>query len=278
MLEGIAIVGIGLIGGSVGLAARSRKLAKKVVGIGRSPEKLAEAVRLGAIDQFSLQLTAVAECELVVVCTPVGRIARDVRSCARFAKPGTLFIDAGSTKGDLVWGFDIDPLDGSDFVGCHPLAGSQKSGVTAARDDLFENRLTIVTPLALTNPEAVEKAKAFWKSLGSRVIEMDPVEHDQILAMTSHLPHLLASAMAMTTPQDWLSYSAGGWRDQTRIAAGEPENWTQIFLANREMLLNSLSLVERNISAFRAAIEAKDATALLQLLLKGKEHRDALGD
>jgi prephenate dehydrogenase len=278
VLEGIAIVGLGLIGGSVGLAARKRELAKKVIGIGRSSEKLAEAMRLGAIDQFSLDSSAIAECDLVVVCTPVGRIAQDVRCGSRAAKPGTLFIDAGSTKGLLCREFDEEPLDDCDFVGCHPLAGSQKSGVAAARDDLFENRLTIITPLALTNRKAVEGAKAFWSALGSRVVEMDPLEHDQILAMTSHLPHLLASAMAMTTPQDWLPYSAGGWRDHTRIAAGEPENWTQIFLANREMLLHSLSLVERNVSEFRAAIEAQDGAALLQLLRKGKEHRDALGD
>jgi prephenate dehydrogenase len=277
VLEGIAIVGVGLIGGSVGLAARSRKLAKRVIGIGRSAEKLAEAVRLGAIDEVSLELSAVADCDLIVVCTPVGRIANDIRSCAANAKAGTLIIDAGSTKADLASEFEIG-LDEIGFVGCHPLAGSHKNGVSAARADLFENRLTIVTPLALTLPVYTDRAKEFWRSLGSRVVEMDPVEHDKILAMTSHLPHLLAAAMAISTPKEWLAYSAGGWRDQTRIAAGEPDNWTQIFLANREMLLKSLNIAQQNIAALRAAIESNDSTALRKLLAQGKEHRDALGD
>jgi prephenate dehydrogenase len=277
VLEGIAIVGVGLIGGSVGLAARSRKLAKRVIGIGRSAEKLAEAVRLGAIDEFSCDFSAVANCDLIVVCTPVGRIAKDIRSCAANAKAGTLIVDAGSTKAEFAWEFESSEW-GVEFVGCHPLAGSQKSGVSAARANLFENRLTIITPLTLTLPDSIERAKAFWKSLGSRVVEMDPVEHDKILAMTSHLPHLLAVAMAISTPKEWLEFTAGGWRDQTRIAAGEPDNWTQIFLANREMLRKSLSTAEQNIAALRAAIESNDADALKKLLTKGKEHRDALGD
>lgn len=275
MLDGIAIVGVGLIGGSVGLAARQRKLAKKIVGVGRSPEKLAEAVKLGAIDQSSSDFEAAKACEVIVVCTPVGRIASDVRAAAKAAKQGALLVDAGSTKAVLCADLANDVVN---FVGCHPLAGSQKSGVTAARADLFENRLTIITPTATTSPDLVKQARSFWESLGSRVIEMTPDQHDQILATTSHLPHLLASAMAMTTPKEWLSFTAGGWRDQTRIAAGEPGNWTQIFLANREMLLKSLSIAQQNIEELRAAIESRDANALEKLLIKGKEHRDALGD
>ena len=278
MLKGIAIVGIGLIGGSVGLAARSRKLSNKVIGIGRSREKLAHARQLGAIDEFSLDFACVADCEVIVICTPVGRIAEDIRACANCASPGALIVDAGSTKAELVGSFESVPLEGPVFVGCHPLAGSQKSGVIAARADLFENRLTIITPSSKTSTHYVEKAKAFWRSLGSKVVEMDSLEHDHVLAMTSHLPHLLASAMAMSTPKQWLEFTAGGWRDHTRIAAGEPDNWTQIFLANREMLLKSLSVAEKNITDLRTAIQTRDAKALEQLLIKGKEHRDALGD
>lgn len=278
VLKGIAIVGVGLIGGSVGLAARSKSLAKRVVGIGRSHDKLVEAVKLGAVDEFATDLSAVVDCDLVVVCTPVGRIVEDVCTCGKYLRPGALIVDAGSTKGALVEQLSRAPLENADFVGCHPLAGSQKSGATAARADLFENRLTIVTPLPDTPATAVKRAFAFWQSLGSRVVEMDPVEHDRILAMTSHLPHLLASAMAMSTPKEWLDFTAGGWRDQTRIAAGEPHNWTQIFLANRTMLLESLTAVQQNITALRQAIEAHDAVATEKLLIKGKEHRDALGN
>lgn len=278
MLEGIAIVGVGLIGGSVGLAARKRNLAKRVIGIGRSAEKLAEATRLGAINDFSVEFSALQDCKLIVVCTPVGRIVHDIQACALQAKPGTLIIDAGSTKARLVAELENRLPEGVDFVGCHPMAGSQRSGVTAARADLFENRLTIITPGRDSRRAALERAGDFWRSLGCRLLELDPELHDEVLATTSHLPHLLAAAMAMSTPKEWLNCTAGGWRDQTRIAAGEPDNWTQIFLANREMLLKSLDTAEQNIAALRATIERNDAAALRQLLIKGKEHRDALGD
>jgi prephenate dehydrogenase len=278
VLEGIAIVGIGLIGGSVGLAARSRKLAKRVVGIGRSAARLVDAVSLGAIDEFALDLAGVEGCDLIVVCTPVGQIASDVLSAAKIAKPGALLVDAGSTKAKLVAEIENSLPKTVEFVGCHPIAGSQRSGAHAARADLFENRLTIVTPTGSTSTGALKRASDFWKALGSRVVEMSPDHHDEVLATTSHLPHLLASAMAMTTPKEWLEFIGGGWRDQTRIAAGEPGNWMQIFLANREMLLRSLHGAEQNIAAFRAALESNDHSALQTLLIKGKEHRDALGD
>ncbi len=278
MLKGIAIVGIGLIGGSVGLAARSRKLATRVIGIGRSPEKLAKAVQLGAIDEYSLDFAGVADCELIVVCTPVGQIESDVRMAAAKAKPGTLIVDAGSTKAHLSNALESGLPAGIQFVGCHPIAGSQRSGVEAAKADLYENRLTVITPTASAGHEAVQRATQFWRSLGSVTLEVDPALHDEILATTSHLPHLLASAMAMTTPKEWLEFTGGGWRDQTRIAAGEPGNWTQIFLANRDMLLKALANAEQNIGALRTAIESNNASALHQLLIKGKEHRDALGD
>lgn len=278
MLEGIAIVGLGLLGGSVGLAVRRKGLARRVYGIGRSAERLEQAVACGAIDDFALDFSPASRCELVVVCTPVGRIVRDVRAAAEAAKPGTLIVDVGSTKANLAAELSEGLPQGVEFVGCHPIAGSQRSGVESASAELFEKRVTVITPVASTTPDGLARAHAFWRSLGSRTIELDPQRHDRILATTSHAPHLVAAAMAMATPQDWLPFCGGGWRDLTRIAAGSPDNWAQIFLANRAGLLEAIADVEQRIAALRDAIETNQQAALETLLQQGKDHRDALGD
>ena len=275
--EQITIVGVGLIGGSVGLAAKARGIAQRVVGVGRDARGLARAVELGAIDAFKLDLPqGVGTAELVVVCTPVDRVAEAILKAAPHCRAGTIFTDAGSTKANIVSAVEGALPKGVAFVPAHPLAGSEKNGVENARADLFENRLTIVTPREGAGNE-MERVEEFWRALGSRVVRMTPVDHDLILAGTSHLPHAVATALAAVTPIDWLPYSAGGFRDTTRIAGGDPGIWSAIFLDNRDPLLAALGQFANRLDSLRQLLEAGDGAGLHHWLSEAKQVRDALG-
>jgi cyclohexadieny/prephenate dehydrogenase len=275
--EQIAIVGVGLIGGSVGLAAKARGIAGRVAGIGRDEHSLTHALKLGAVDSLSLDLTdGVSGAELVVVCTPVDRIAEFVLNAAPHCRAGTIFTDTGSTKANIVAAVEGKLPQGIAFVPAHPLAGSEKNGVANARADLFEGRLTILTPREESGQE-VARVESFWGALGSRVFRMTPEDHDVILAGTSHLPHAVATALSAVTPIDWLPYSAGGLRDTTRIAGGDPEIWSAIFLDNRAPLLAALSRFTNRIELLQRLLEAGDGAGLRQWLSEAKRVRDALG-
>lgn len=277
-IDTLTIVGVGLIGGSIGLAARQRGLASHIVGAGRSQATLDRACALGAIDEGCLDYrVAVQRANLAVFCTPVDCILEQAINAAQACQAGTLLTDAGSTKAAIVAGVESRLPAGVDFVGSHPLAGSEKRGPDFAEADLFENRLTIITPTPRTSPAAVDRVAAFWQALGSRVRVMTPEEHDRALAATSHLPHLLAAALAGTLPSELHALTATGFRDTTRIAAGDPALWTAIFDQNRESLLQALSRVEGQLDRFRQALEGHDVAALTQLLTQAKQVRDALG-
>jgi prephenate dehydrogenase len=189
-----------------------------------------------------------------------------------------LLTDAGSTKASIIAKVEAGLPAGKRFVGSHPLAGGEKNGVDFARADLFEGRLVVVTPTAKTDPANVQALSGFWQSLGANVISMSPDAHDRALATTSHLPHLVASAAAQITPAADLQLTAGGWRDLTRIASGDPDLWSQILLDNRASILNSLAGFEKTMAEFRTALEKADAARLRQLLMEGKLRRDALGN
>jgi prephenate dehydrogenase len=279
----LAIVGPGLIGGSIGLAALARGVAQEVVGIGRNPTSLREALRRKAITHESLDIASGAsDADLVIVCTPVDEIPRGVEQAAAVAAPRALISDAGSTKGGIVKKVAAARAAGAwrstaRFLGGHPLAGSDKRGVEFASGDLFSGRVTVLTPLADTPPEDVAELRDFWTALGARVVEMSPEEHDQAVAVTSHLPHLLAAAIAGSTPERYVTLTAGGWLDTTRIAAADPGLWRQIFLANREHVLASLGRLERTLGELRRALEAGDGATLERLLAESKRIRDAVG-
>ncbi|HET6882847.1 MAG TPA: prephenate dehydrogenase/arogenate dehydrogenase family protein [Pirellulales bacterium] len=271
----IAILGVGLIGGSIGLAVLRRGLASRVIGVGRRIEGLRMALEMGAITSFTLApAEGVAEADLVVVCTPVGRIADDVRTVARHCRSGTLITDVGSTKGAIVAEVGGSLPGGVQFIGSHPLAGSERSGAAAAEVDLFVDRVVVLTPSAATQSEDLERLGDFWRSLGARVVTMSAEEHDRALAITSHLPHLVASALAASTPQELLQLTATGWADTTRIAAGDADLWRQIFASNRDSLLASLSSFEQQLASFRAALEGRDDDGLVELLAAAKRRRD----
>jgi prephenate dehydrogenase len=278
LFERVTIAGVGLIGGSVGLAARSRRVARIVVGTGRDAGNLAKAQQLGAIDHGTTDLAdAVREADLIVVCTPVDCIASTILRAAPHCKRGAIFTDGGSTKGNIIREVGNSLLAGVSFVPAHPLAGSEKNGVENARADLFDNRITILTPVASAAPEAVERIATFWRVLGSSIVTMTPEAHDLALAATSHLPHVVAAAVAGITPPNLLKLSAGGFRDVTRIAGGDPHLWTAIVQANRDAVLAALDRFTTRLDDFRRLLESGDGAGLKQWLAEAKQVRDALG-
>lgn len=271
----VAIVGVGLIGASLGLGLLRRRLANRVIGIGRREESLRVALSRGALSHTTLHLAeGVAEADLVIVCTPVGRIADDIRLAAQNCQSGTLITDVGSTKAEIVAQVAGFLPSGVTFIGSHPLAGGERSGPQFAEVDLFDGRAVIVTPDKTTRPDDLDALWALWTDLGARVLRMTAEEHDRALAATSHLPHLVAAALAAATPDELLDLTAGGWADSTRIAAGDPELWRQIFASNRGPLRAALARFEDRLAALRESIERPDDRALLEILATAKERRD----
>jgi prephenate dehydrogenase len=254
-----------------------------VVGIGRSEKSLAAAQRLGCVTETTTSIaTGVARAGLVVVCTPVELIAPQIAEAGRHCPADCLLTDAGSTKQALVEAAEkaLAARFGTrlPFVGSHPIAGSEKAGPEAARADLFEGRVCVVTETAASDCGVTDAVEAFWRSLGAAVVRMSPEAHDAALARTSHLPHLVASALAAATPEAVLALTAGGWQDTTRVAAGDVELWRQIFLANRGHTLKALADFETVLKSLRAAMEQADPDRLTALLAEGKRRRDAVGN
>lgn len=275
----VAIVGVGLIGASIGLALRARKKASRIIGIGRRPTSLRKAKQVGAVTETTTDLAAgVRDANWIIVCTPVESVVDFVRSAAEQAPAGVILTDVGSTKEAICQGADqaLADLPGKFFVGSHPMAGSEKTGPQFGRADLFHKRTVILTPTSASHPAAVKKVTAFWKALGAKTFSMTPAEHDAAVAGISHAPHVIASALAAATPENELPLAAGGFADSTRIAAGDVELWRQILLGNGGRTLQALARFEKVLSDFRAALEANDARRLCELLEAGKRRRDAL--
>lgn len=274
----VALIGVGLIGGSIGLALRRGKHSPRVIGFGRSSESLQQALQHGAISEATTELPqAVSAADFVVVCTPVEQIADLVLEIAGLTRPPCVITDVGSTKGRLVEQVARDPLATSKFVGSHPLAGSEKSGVAHASAELFADRRVVLTPTAETPASALDSVHEFWRHLGAETTELSPQQHDEALAFTSHLPHLIASVLAAGTPTDYLSLTATGWRDSTRIASGDPELWRQILAENREATVTALEQFAHQLDLVHQWLRHADDQAIEVLLRNGKQNRDALG-
>jgi prephenate dehydrogenase len=284
-LKRIAIVGVGLIGGSVGLAVRTRGLADEVVGIGRNASKLSLAKRLGAISDGTTNLAkGINGAELVIICTPVERVADDAAQVAALwqgqPRAELLITDVGSTKANILnevaarraakaWPKEVR------FIGSHPIAGNERTGVKFSNADLFEGKTVVITPNGATG-RPLAQLQRFWRGLGAKVHSMTADEHDRAMAAISHLPHLLASAIAAATPAGYVTLAGTGWTDTTRIAAGDAELWRQILLDNRSNTLAALARFETTLAHFRQALESVDGAALHQLLEEAKRIRDAV--
>ena len=277
--ETVAIIGVGLIGGSIGLALRKLGLAERVVGIGRRQTSLRTARRVGAVTNTTIDpAKGVAEADLVVVCSPVGWIVEHVRTAAEHCPPETLITDTGGTKQSIVEALDDGLPRGCRFLGGHPLAGSEKMGPSHARPDLFDGRVAILTPTRNTRATDYDLLDQFWSDLGSVVVQMSADEHDRTLAVASHVPHAVAAALAATLPENYFRFSGAGFQDTARLAAGSPELWAQIFSLNRDNVLAALGLFEEQLAALRTAIQENDRSALENILNKAKKNRDALGN
>jgi prephenate dehydrogenase len=274
----VAIVGVGLIGGSIGLALRKRNLAKNIVGIGRRQATLRIARQIGAVDHTTIDLNkGVAEAELVIVCSPVGQIVEHVRQAAHHCPERAILTDVGSVKQAIVEPLDSGLARGCRFLGGHPVAGSEKTGPANASPDLFEGRVAILTPTKNTRAEDFDMLEEFWESLGSVVVKMTPDEHDQALAITSHLPHIAAAVLATTVPEKLFRCCGSGMLDTTRVAAGDPELWRQVLSMNRDNVLTALEQYGANLAALHGAIRDNNQDEITRFLTLAKKNRDALG-
>ncbi|MCC7419167.1 MAG: prephenate dehydrogenase [Planctomycetaceae bacterium] len=273
----VAIYGVGLIGGSLAAALKERGIARRVLGVGRNRERLDAARAMGLIDESFVDADAAArESDLLVFCTPVDQIAAGVRRAAPHCRPGTLITDAGSVKGPICHELEGVLPDGVTFLGSHPIAGSEKAGFEHSKSDLYQGKVCVLTPTASTPKAAIERLRTFWSSVGSRVLEMSPEEHDTALAMTSHAPHVIASALAAILPENFRQFTGTGFRDTTRIAAGDADLWVAILGQNASAVLDVLNEYDRTLAEFRTALKMDDRATLRRLLELGKIHRDAL--
>ncbi len=266
----LVIVGIGLIGGSFGLAARRASLAREIIGVARSQSTLQAALELGACDAATADVCQAARgADFVLLAPPVGQMERICREIAPLVAPGAIVTDAGSTKADIVR--TCEPLfETSHFIGGHPMAGSEQSGVEAARADLFEGARWILTPTPQTDIEAMRKLGAIIERMGAQVILMEAARHDEVTAVTSHLPHMTAAALMHVfgdlNDENAARVVASGWRDSTRIAAGSAEMWRDIALANRAALLGALDEMDASLKQFRAALQSENGEEIKKWL------------
>lgn len=278
-----AIIGVGLIGGSLGMILRRKGLASRVIGVGRRIENLKTAVELGAIDRYVVDpKDGVKDADLVVLATPVDTYDRHLKEWASCLKSGTIVTDVGSIKGGLVEQSERAMPAGVHFVGGHPIAGKEKTGVAAGSDQLFAGARCILTPTKWTNQQALEQVRIMWQEAGSIVLTMDPHLHDKILGAVSHLPHVAAFALmnalidirAQVPALDLAGHSGGGLRDTTRIAASSPEMWRDIFLWNRDNLVAFIEAYERSLGELKRLIRTGDAAGIEKALERAKQERE----
>jgi cyclohexadieny/prephenate dehydrogenase len=284
LFDKIALIGIGLIGGSIARDARKRGLARHIVAATRSAETAAKANELKLADHCGTDLAAaVKDADLVIVCTPVGACGAATKAIAEALKPGCIISDVGSVKQAVIADMQPHVPAGVHFVPAHPVAGTEYSGPEAAILDLFQGRNCILTPLPGVDAAAADRLEAFWRALGSDVNRMDPAHHDRILAITSHLPHLIAYTIVGTADDlgghlnsEVLKYAAGGFRDFTRIAASDPTMWRDVFLNNKEAVLEVLQRFQEDLFYLQRAIRWDEGDKLFDLFTRTREIRRAL--
>ena len=273
----VTIVGLGLIGGSLGMAVRRGRVARLVVGVSRRAGTAARAKSRGAIDRASGSLAgAVRDADVVVLAVPVGAVVPSVRRMRRSLRRGTLLMDVGSTKAQIVRGIERILPAGVDYVGAHPIAGSERRGIEAAEAGLFKGAVCVLTPGRRTSRAALGRARTFWTALGMQVLVMSPARHDRLLAGASHLPHVIAFSLARAVSLAPLPAAPRSFLDMTRIAKSDPALWRDILLTNRPSLINALDRFTADLRRMRVALAAGRPAAVRRLLSAGKRRRDAL--
>lgn len=273
----VTIVGLGLIGGSLGMALRRKHLARTVVGVSRTARTLRLAKRRGAIDVgMTDPVRAARGADLVILATPVDVIVPLALRLARVMRYGAVLSDVGSTKGEIVRTLQRRLPAHVAFVGAHPLAGSERRGIDAARPKLFQDSLCFLTPTTQTRPAAVRAVTRLWAPLVCRVLLMSPERHDRLVATMSHLPHVVACALTSSAPPEGLAVAPRSFLEMTRIAGSDPDLWDDIFLSNRTAVLNAMTEFEREWRALRAALVRADRPALRRRLAAAQARRKSL--
>lgn len=273
----VTIVGVGLMGGSLGLAIKKYKLAKEVLGLSQKQSSLVDAIKVGAIDIAENDIQkAVKHSDLIVLATPVDSILKLLPTINQYVRRGCLVTDLGSTKVDVVEKAQKSLSHPMFFVGSHPLVGSEKMGILNARAELFENASCIMTPTPQTHNGAKEKIMTLWTKIGAKVKLLNPEEHDEILGYISHLPHLAAFALMEAIPQKHLEFSTQGLKDTTRIASSSVQVWNDICLSNATNIIKSIDEYVRHLGYLRSALVNRDSKMLMHHLTVAKEKRDGI--
>lgn len=280
MINHLVIIGVGSIGASLGLALRREGYVQKVTGVGRGIENLKIAQQRGAIDQYTTDAaSAVETADVVFLAVPMGTMRAAMESIKDALPANAIVTDGGSTKGSVIKDFAEVFGSTEQFVPGHPIAGTEKSGASAAIHDLYKDRRILLTPDSTTKPEALHTIREMWKVTGAQVEEMSAEHHDKVLAATSHLPHMLAfglvdSLARMDDVDEIFRYAAGGFRDFTRIASSDPTMWRDICINNREALMQSMERYLDDMRELYSAVDAGDADKLMQMFVRAKSTRD----
>lgn len=281
MIQRLAIIGVGLIGGSLARAAKRHQLVGEIVGAGRDEGQLRKALALGVIDRFELDIAkAVEGADMVVAAVPVGAMEAVFRQIDGHLRSDAILTDVGSAKGCVVEAaYNAFGELPAGFVPGHPIAGTEQSGVEASFAELYQGRCVILTPLPESAPEAVAATRALWQGVGAEVVEMDVGHHDEVLAATSHLPHMLAFSLVDTLARmdertEIFRYAAGGFRDFTRIASSDPVMWRDICMANKDALVVMLERFQNDLGSLTEAIRAGKVDEVEAIFRRAKTARD----
>ncbi len=281
MFKSICIIGTGLIGGSIARAMRRNKLCRHIIGYGRNEQNLMKAKALGVIDEYSLDLEkAIANVSLVIIATPLGAMKDLFVQLKQFKSELTIMTDVGSAKTCVIDAAkEVYGEVPSEFVPGHPIAGTENSGVEASFAELYDNRRVILTPHENIDPEALNVVRELWTRIGAKVSEMPAEHHDEVLAATSHLPHVLAFSLVdtlarMNERQEIFDYAAGGFSDFTRIASSDPVMWRDILFDNQQAIVEMIDLFQEDLSRLRASIESNDSEHILEIFQRAKQARD----
>lgn len=285
--ETVVIVGVGMIGGSLAAAIKRARIAKRVVGVGRDLARVEAACIAGLIDEAATDIsTVLQDANLVIFCTPVERVAAEVRQAvdlrtalsrslaANRPDADLIYTDVGSVK----WPICSALMDVPSFVGSHPIAGSHRQGFEAADAKLFQNRLCVVTPVPSSPESRIRRLENFWQSVGMRTVRMSPEKHDAALAMTSHLPHVAAAALASTLSVENRPLTGSGFRDTTRVAGGDPDLWTGILTNNSVQVIHGIDRLQTELAAYRDALSTGNSAEVRRLLIEGRRSRSSLDE
>ena len=281
MFHKVAVLGVGLIGASFSLALKEKKLCSEIAGFGRSGKNLQKAKERGIIDTFDLDPAVVCrEADLIMLSTPPGSFVEMIKRSSEAFSKGAIVTDAGSVKGDLVHEIERMIPERASYIGAHPIAGSENSGIDSASPDLFDGAKCIITPTKDSDLGSLKKVKDLWEELGAMTIEMDPQKHDHIYASVSHLPHMIAYTMVNTVAaidRSYFEFSGQGFLDMTRIAGSSPELWRDICLMNRKNLIDMIEVFQGNLESLSRHLKASDRHALETEFRNARRLRESIG-